>query len=191
MNKNNFFGGIKFGSGILLVIFMLFGLVYAVGFHTANEILPGTMNGNYKINGTLNVTGNVYIGGNLSDLAENIWTAEGVGPGDLVVLSGGENVELTSTPYDKRVAGVISTAPATVFGIENGDQPLAISGRVPVKVTNENGAIVVSDLLTSSSTPGSAMKCSDANLCFGAIVGKAMEPMNDVNGEVLMLIMLN
>ncbi len=35
---------------------------------------------------------------------------------------------------------------------------LALTGRVPVKITGENGAIEPGDLLTTSSTPGHAMK---------------------------------
>ncbi len=38
--------------------------------------------------------------------------------------------------------------------------PLALSGRVPVKVTDENGGIKAGDLLTTSSLTGHAMKFS-------------------------------
>lgn len=171
-------------------LFVFLGTVFAVGFHPANEILAGTFTGNYTFVGDVNVSNNLYVGGNLSDLAENIWSVGDIGAGDLVVLAGGEVVELTSTAYDSRVAGVISTAPATIFGINKGDVPLAISGRVPVKVTNEGGVIEVGDLLTSSSTPGHAMKCSNLDLCYGAVVGKSMENFVGGSGEVLMLVML-
>ena len=183
--------GFKFSLGFIATLSLVFSIVYAVGFHPASDILAGDLaSGDFKITGNLNVTNNLYVGGNLSDLAENIWTIGEIGAGDLVVLAGGESVELTLSAYDNRVAGVISTAPATVFGFDKGDAPLAISGRVPVKVTNENGAIDVGDLLTSSSTPGHAMKCADSNLCFGNIVGKAMTGSSDETGEVLMLVML-
>ncbi len=60
MDKD-FIKGVKIGVGflttIILTFFLLFGLVYAVGFHTANEILEGTFNGNYSF-----INGNVGIG---------------------------------------------------------------------------------------------------------------------------------
>lgn len=42
--------------------------------------------------------------------------------------------------------------------VEDHPLPVALSGRVPVKVTDEGGQIVPGDLLTTSSTPGHAMR---------------------------------
>ncbi|MBI4039324.1 hypothetical protein HY388_00670 [Candidatus Daviesbacteria bacterium] len=49
---------------------------------------------------------------------------------------------------------------------------VALAGRVPVKVSLENGPIEKGDYLTSSSTPGVAMKATKP----GQVVGKALEP---------------
>ena len=49
---------------------------------------------------------------------------------------------------------------------------VALSGRVPVKVSIENGIIRTGDLLTSSSLPGVAMRATKA----GQIIGQAMMP---------------
>lgn len=55
------FKGFKIGIGFLGAIFItcifLFSIVYAVGFHTASEILPGVFSGNYSF-----INGNVGIG---------------------------------------------------------------------------------------------------------------------------------
>jgi len=72
-----------------------------------------------------------------------------------------------------------------------GDVRLAISGRVPVKISNENGNIEVGDLLTTSSVEGHAMKCNNLNSCFGAIIGKALTASNEELGEVVMIVMLS
>ena len=49
---------------------------------------------------------------------------------------------------------------------------------VPCRVTAENGAIGVGDLLVSSSQPGRAMKEYQARgRMFGAVVGKALDPL--------------
>lgn len=52
--------GLKFSLGILIGLSVFFGLVFAVGFHSANEIVSGVFQGNYTITGNLNVTGNSY-----------------------------------------------------------------------------------------------------------------------------------
>jgi hypothetical protein len=58
--------------------------------------------------------------------------------------------------------------------------PIALCGRVPCRVSDENGPIERGDLLTSSSTPGHAMRAEpilvDGQRVFkaGTIVGKAL-----------------
>lgn len=75
-----------------------------------------------------------------------------------------------------------------LMGAEN--KPLlALMGVVPVKVTAENGPIKPGDLLTTSSTPGYAMRCADAQKCGGAIIGKALEPLEKGTGLIKMLVM--
>ncbi len=44
--------GLKIGFGFFLSLGILFGLVFAVGFHSANEILGGVFTGNFTVNGT-------------------------------------------------------------------------------------------------------------------------------------------
>ena len=141
--------------------------------------------------GNANITGNLYLGQNLTDLAEFIFSEGDIEAADVVVISDNIKVKKSDEPYDKAVIGVISTAPAAVFGSGKGDVRLAISGRVPVKVTNENGNIEIGDLLTTSSVPGHAMKCKDIINCFGNIIGKALTPSNEKYGEVIMIVMLN
>ena len=53
--------------------------------------------------------------------------------------------------------------------------PVALNGRILCKVSNENGPITVGDLLTTSSTPGHAMKVLDKDRAFGGVIGKALE----------------
>jgi len=53
-----------------------------------------------------------------------------------------------------------------------------------VKVSTENGPIVVGDLLVSSSVPGIAMK-GDPRSSIGAVVGKAMESLDTGQGTIM------
>ena len=102
-------------------------------------------------------------------------------------------------PYSRKVAGIISTSPGVILGNdfdeatydwEDNRPVLAIAGRVPLEVTSENGPIQIGDLLVSSSTPGVAMKGSDPAACMGAVIGKAMEPLEDGTGTIMVQVML-
>jgi hypothetical protein len=126
-------------------------------------------------------------------------------PGDVLVISTESPgaVEKASRPYDPRVAGVYSTRPAMLGADKGGvsridaeDVPIAIVGIVPTKATTENGPIQVGDLLTTSSTPGHAMKASPVSIGAaqlyptGTIVGKALESLPDGSGVIKVLVTL-
>jgi hypothetical protein len=87
--------------------------------------------------------------------------------------------------YDNSVVGVISTEPGLYLkdwekNKSNG-RPVALVGRVPVKVTLENGPIERGDYLVASSTPGYAMKATKG----GMIVGRAMEDFNPEKNNLI------
>jgi hypothetical protein len=99
--------------------------------------------------------------------------------------------------YDKRVAGVISGAGDYKPGIvldkrqtQGNRQPVALLGKVFCKVDAQYGAIEVGDLLTTSPTPGHAMKTSDPFKAFGAVIGKALRPLGEGQGLIPVLIAL-
>jgi len=83
---------------------------------------------------------------------------------------------------------------ASEHGVEDSaldsEVPLAVVGIVPCKVTTENGAILVGDLLVTSTTPGYAMKGTDRGKMLGAVVGKALEPLDVGKGVVQVLVTL-
>ncbi|MEL6988256.1 MAG: hypothetical protein AAGK97_10540, partial [Bacteroidota bacterium] len=100
--------------------------------------------------------------------------------------------------YDQKVAGVISGANGIETGlimgqegsIADGEWPIALTGRVYVKANADNGAIKAGDLLTSSSLPGHVMKASDSEKRTGAIVGKALTPLEEGQDYILILVCL-
>lgn len=57
--------GMKFGFGIFISLLLsigLLGIVYAVGFHSASEILPGTFPlGNFTFNGNISISNKASI----------------------------------------------------------------------------------------------------------------------------------
>jgi hypothetical protein len=101
-------------------------------------------------------------------------------------------------PYDHRVAGIISGAgdvkPGLLLGqpgtVADGELPVANAGRVwCLADAGSGGPIEAGDLLTTSSTPGHAMRAEQAR-AGGAIIGKAMSSLKSGRGLVLVLVSL-
>lgn len=107
------------------------------------------------------------------------------------------HLKLSSQAYDTRVAGVISGAGGvnpglslSQQGVMEGDQHVALTGRVYVQADATSSAITPGDLLTTSTTPGHAMKVRDHTRAQGAILGKAMTGLKEGTGLVLLLVTL-
>ncbi len=132
------------------------------------------------------------------DLAERVPTSELLEAGDVVEIDPrrSETFRLARTPRSRLVAGVVSTEPGLLLGHpidhrEQGTSPaIALVGRVPVKVCDEAGPIAIGDLLTTSTKPGHAMRCTDAHGCPGAIVAKALENHTRGCGRIIGLLTL-
>lgn len=114
-----------------------------------------------------------------ADLAEAYYTKDNsIAPGDVVSLdpNSAAGVIKSTKGYDTTALGVISTQPGHVLSDPNAGNAtgrpalVALSGRIPVKVTNDNGAIRAGDFLTTSSTPGVAMKATRP----GQVIGRAL-----------------
>ena len=69
-------------------------------------------------------------------------------------------------------------------------QPIALVGKVYCKVDADLSPIEVGDMLTTSSTPGHAMKAENLLLSFGAVIGKALESLPNGKGLLPILVCL-
>jgi hypothetical protein len=137
-----------------------------------------------------------------ADLAEpfTITASQNDVPQGAVVVIDEQNpghLKLSDQSYDTRVAGVVSGANGINPGIQmqqqgllEGGKNVALTGRVYVQADTSNGAIKPGDLLTTSTTPGHAMKVTDHARAAGAILGKAMTGLSGGNGMVLVLVTL-
>ncbi|OGH21221.1 MAG: hypothetical protein A2629_02580, partial [Candidatus Levybacteria bacterium RIFCSPHIGHO2_01_FULL_41_15] len=136
------------------------------------------------------------------DIAEYYGSSGDLEPGDLVVMDQNKApqevqtdvghgskawVKKSSYPYDNKLIGIVSTNPSRfsllsdgVFEEEEISVPVALVGRVPVKVSTENGPINIGDVLTSSSVPGVAMKSTRA----GQVVGKALQSFDGAQDDI-------
>jgi len=126
------------------------------------------------------------------DIAEHFQSGDSLEAGDLVVLDtslGNDYVARTNTPYNPLAIGVVSTQPGIVLGGANYNPetrvPIALAGRVPIKVSTVNGSISAGDMLTASRIPGHAMKATESS---SGVIGMALESFSEENGKIMMLI---
>lgn len=145
--------------------------------------------------GTLELTGG-------SDIAEpfDVTHTDGLTPG-MVLSIDPENpgaLKISSEAYDRCVAGIVSGAgdvePGMIMSqsgsVADGEYPIALSGRVYCWADAAAGSIQPGDLLTTSETPGHAMRAADSERSHGAVIGKAMTPLEQGKGLVLVLVNL-
>ena len=140
-----------------------------------------------------------------SDVAEpyDVAAVAGVEPvAGMVVAIDPEHVgkmRVVNGAYDRTVAGIISGANGIKPGITltqtgtiaDGDMPVASIGRVWCWCdADQGGPIGAGDMLTTSDTPGHAMKVNDHARSQGATLGKAMSSLKSGKGLVLVLVSL-
>ncbi len=174
------------------------------------EILTATTAGNVGI-GTatpdstkaLHVVGDVKVDGDIAaryqDIAEWVSTSAPVKGGTVVILdSGRHNAVMPSfEAYDTRVAGVVSEHPGVILGeAAEGKAKIATTGRVKVRVDATNASIQIGDLLVTSGKSGVAMRSEPLEVAGvkihrpGTLIGKALEPLDSGQGEILVLLSL-
>jgi len=148
---------------------------------------------------TGNVTASGSVAANYSDVAEWVPARGELHPGTVVVVDANvdNGVLPSSRAYDTRVAGVISAQPGLILGTAGKTkQMVATTGRVKVRVDASRAAIHRGDLLVTSDEPGMAMKSEPVTISGasmhrpGTVIGKALEPMERGQGEILVLLSL-
>ena len=155
-------------------------------------------------------SGNVQVrsqdtGATVIELGEGLDYAEGfdvssddeIRPGTVLIIDPDNPGKLTVSdePYDRKVAGIVTGAKGLGSGVRLGsdqfDYDVALAGRVYCNVDATHGTVEPGDLLTTSPTPGYAMKVLDYAKAQGAILGKAMEALEEgQKGQILVLVTL-
>jgi hypothetical protein len=110
----------------------------------------------YNLGSTNNWWNNVYgtaIHAQYADLAENYLTDQEYEPGTVMVVGGSAEVTACNEHGQDNVIGAISTDPAYLMNGASGGQPVALKGRIPLKVW---GPIVKGQRLSTSSQVGYA-----------------------------------
>jgi hypothetical protein len=168
-----------------------------IGVYGTGGKYAGHFQGNVKVTGDIRVGGDVCLDG--SDCAEDFDIAglEAVEAGTVMVIDKEGTLRRCQDAYDKKVTRVISGAgeykPGLILGRRPSTSqrlPLALVGKVYCKVDAQFGPIEIGDLLTTSSTPGHAMKAADPLKAFGSVIGKALRPLDAGQGMIPILIAL-
>ncbi|HET8780878.1 MAG TPA: hypothetical protein VFM63_00580 [Pyrinomonadaceae bacterium] len=157
---------------------------------------------------TLDVAGDINASGTIEggmvkakyqDIAEWVGSSQQLAAGTVVILDPVKSNQVIASvqSYDSRVAGVISLQPGVTLGEEGEGRVLvATTGRVKVKVDATNGPIQIGDLLVTSDKAGVAMKSMPVEFGGvrmhrpGTLIGKALEPLAQGTGEILVLLSL-
>jgi hypothetical protein len=161
----------------------------------------GVFFGRVQVNGDIEVSGDVRLrGGDVAeqfDLAAQGDAADEVTAGTVVVLDRHGALTPCAQEYDPCVAGVVSGAgdrvPALILDrTKERDsrwrRAIAVVGKAWCKADATVKPIRVGNLLTTSATPGHAMAAVDREASFGAVLGKALTPLDNGRGLVLVLV---
>jgi streptogramin lyase len=189
---------VKNPSGNLLLHFdSEFAALYVGGVGNEGDVVVRNGDGNQtiKLDGGL---GDIIL--NNADAAEDfdVSSAAETAPGMVMVLAEDGRLVPCSQAYDRKVVGVVSGAGQYRPGLvlDRGEcpdpqrAPISMMGKVACRADASYGRIAIGDLLTTSPSPGCAMKASDPARAFGAVIGKALSKLDDGEGLVSMIISL-
>jgi hypothetical protein len=118
-----------------------------------------------------------------ADLAEVYVSDNDYDIGTIVKLGGSAEITQTTNANDADVFGVISKNPAYLMNSHTEGLPVALTGRVSVKVV---GPVIKGQRIVSSSTPGVGVAVSNSEIeNILTIVGRALESSNNSNMKLI------
>jgi hypothetical protein len=154
----NVSGNVSFATGIA---------TDAVSTNTANTLVLRDSNGSFAANiVSATATSALY-----ADLAEVYASDDDYAPGTVVKLGGSAEITVCDQYADTAVFGVISTTPAYLMNSTADGLPVALQGRVPVKVI---GPVQKGQRLVSSDHAGLACAAND-DVHVMSIIGRSLE----------------
>ena len=116
-----------------------------------------------------------------ADLAEKYTADAEYTSGTVLSFGGSQEVTVTLTDADHRVAGVVSTNPATIMNAGlTGEHvaTVALTGRVPCSVT---GTVRKGDSMVSA---GNGVARAEANPAVSTVIGKSLEDFDGDSGMI-------
>ena len=123
-----------------------------------------------------------------ADLAEIYSADANYESGTVVVFGGEKEITITTQFADVAVAGAISTEPAYLMNSAQDGLPVALRGRVPVKVV---GPVTKGDLLvTAGNNPGYAVSIGQSTEYPLAVFAKSIETNADEGAKVITAVII-
>ena len=113
-----------------------------------------------------------------ADLAERYTSDANYEPGTVVDFGGDAEVTLSNIDSSTGVAGVVSTNPAYMMNSDADGLYIALTGRVPTKVT---GPVRKGQMMVSN---GDGTARAENNPTMGSVIGKALENFSDGTGVI-------
>jgi len=169
--------------------------IYAQG---GTDGVAAIFRGNVKVQSLSTQATIIELGEGL-DYAEgfNVSNNTKIAPGTVLIIDPDNpgKLVISDKAYDHKVAGIVAGARGIGSGVRLGvdkfDHDVALAGRVYCNVDASETGIEPGDLLTTSPTPGHAMKSTDYVRAQGAILGKAMQSLRKgEKGQILVLVTL-
>jgi hypothetical protein len=176
-----------------------------------------TTTGALQVVGGVGVGGTIYVGGNIipganltsnigssttwfntffgvstqakyADLAERYASDAPYDPGTVVIFGGLAEITTTNTFADVSVAGAISTEPAYLMNAMEEGLPVALRGRIPLKVI---GPVAKGDLLvTAGQNPGYATSVGRSTDYPLAVFAKSLENNQEPGVKIITAVIL-
>jgi len=162
-----------------------------------------SLGGDLDVQGQARIAGDLEVNGDIrlpdKDIAERFVIADGsvCPPGTVMVIAEGGSLAPCSRRYDKRAIGVVAGAgtlrTAITLGASADATPsvnIALVGTAFCRVDADVRPIGVGDLITTSDTAGHGMKAVDPASSFGAVIGKALAPLESGRGLIPIILAL-
>ena len=175
-----------------------------------------TTTGALQIVGGVGVGGNIYVGGSIvpsanltsnigsvstwfntffgvstqakyADLAEKYVADAEYDAGTVLIFGGTQEVTVTTEFADTRVAGAVSTDPAYLMNAAESGLPIALRGKVPLKVY---GPVSKGDCLVTSDRPGYAVSVGRSQNLGVAVFAKSLEDNQEPGVKIITAVIL-
>lgn len=155
----------------------------------AGTIIPGA-NLTYNLGSTTAWYNNIYgvaIQARYADLAERYQADDEYESGTVVIFGGPKEITVTHEFADTRVAGAISTNPAYLMNATEPGLPVALRGKVPVKVF---GPVSKGDCLVTSDRAGYAVSVGRSRDHGQAVFAKSLEDNQEPGVKIITAVIL-
>jgi cytoskeletal protein CcmA (bactofilin family) len=156
----------------------------------AGNLIPFGSNALWTLGSVNSWFGTIYgvsVQALYADLAENYVADADYEAGTVVIFGGTEEITTTTIHADARVAGAVSTNPAYHMNAANPGIPVALRGRVPVKVV---GPVTKGDSLVTSDTPGYAVSVGTDRTYGQSVFAKSLDTNLDEGAKIITAVIL-